>query len=162
MSHFMNLATARSIGALRTALIVQFLIESLLTVAISLPLAIGLSYLALPAWQSFLNYPVALDLTHIRVLLSLIGIAISVGVLASAYPAMYPSAFDTARSLRGSTSVAGGAFRKPLVVVQFALAVVLVLGTFVATRQLGYVQAKTSGSTGRTFSPYGSSTTTVG
>ena len=155
--NFMNLATARSIGrskevglrksvgALRSSLIGQFMTESLLTVSVSLPLAIGLTHLALPAWRSFVGYPVTFDLGDASVLAGLAGITLFVGFIAGTYPAFYLSTFDPARSLRGVTAVGGGTFRKPLVVVQFALAVILVLGTFVATRQLSFVRGKNLG-----------------
>jgi putative ABC transport system permease protein len=153
----MNLATARSIGrsrevvvrksvgALRSNLIGQFLTESFLTVTVSLPLAIGLTHLALPAWRNFVGHPVTFDLSQASILTGLIGITDLVGFLAGSYPAFYLSTFDPTRSLRGVTGLGGGAFRKPLVIVQFALAVILVLSTFVATRQLIYVRGKRLG-----------------
>ena len=158
--NFMNLATARSsgrakevgirkvLGTDRTALVGQFLTESTLLVVLSMGLALGLAAVAMPLFNDLSGKD--LSIGHFLsppILLLLGGLPLVVGVLAGSYPAFYLSNFGPISMLKGKT---GGrqwanSFRSALVVFQFGASVVLIIGTIVVYRQLGYIRTKNLG-----------------
>jgi len=158
--NFMNLATARmsgrakevglrkSIGALRSSLIFQFLSESMLTVIFSMTLAIGLVLLALPVFNQLADKQIQAEfLTRPLVILLLIALTFLVGLLAGAYPAFYFSAFQPVKVLKGSlgSTFKKSLFRNGLVVFQFTASMVLIVGTIVIYRQMDYIRKKDVG-----------------
>lgn len=162
--NFMNLATARSanrarevgmrkvLGALRPQLIRQFLAESILMAFLGLVLALVLIPLLLPIFNAISGKALLFSslLTPATILL-LVGIMLVVGILAGSYPAFYLSAFGPIQVLKGlfsTNSNASGVFRKGLVVFQFAMSSVLIVGTGIVYQQLDYLQNKNLG-----FSP---------
>ncbi|HMB91401.1 MAG TPA: FtsX-like permease family protein, partial [Rhodothermales bacterium] len=154
--NFMNLATARSaqrarevgvrkvVGAQRTQLIRQFLMESILLSLLSLVLAIGLAALALPVFNHIAGTTLRfIDFIDLSVILTLSGIVLFVGVLAGSYPAFYLSAFRPAMVLKNTTGRSGSTtvwLRKGLVVFQFVISCVLIVGTTIIYRQLDFLQ----------------------
>ncbi|MBD0256572.1 MAG: ABC transporter permease, partial [Cytophagales bacterium] len=153
--NFTNLATARAaararevgvrkvLGSLREQLIGQFLFESVLLAAIALLLAVGLVYVALPTFNALSGKDLRLDLlAHPLLLPGLPGVALAVGVAAGIYPAFVLSAFRPAAVLKGTFRAAGSKLgvRNALVVFQFSIAIVLIVGTLVAYRQLAFMQ----------------------
>ncbi|NIR49020.1 FtsX-like permease family protein [candidate division KSB1 bacterium] len=159
--NFMNLSTARSakrakevgmrkvIGAQRRQLIRQFLGESALTGILAVFLAIGLVELVLPTFNTFSSKHLALNLeTNLAVLLALLGFGLAVGVLAGSYPAFFMSAFRPLNILKGELATYKKGFpllRKILVVFQFAISIVLIVGTLVVFRQLDFARNKKLG-----------------
>ncbi len=154
--NFMNLATARSvqrakeigvrkaIGAGRDQVVAQFLAESVLVAAIALLLGMVLVELALPAFDAFLGLTMKLDyLTHPAALAGLAALALLTGVAAGSYPAFYLAAFDPARVLKGDTTRGGGAaaFRRTLVVLQFAISIGLLIATAVVYQQMRFARS---------------------
>jgi putative ABC transport system permease protein len=150
---FVNLSTARSVrralevgvrkasGATRTDLILQFLGESLLHVALATCLGLALSALLLPSVNAFLNSGGHLGFGHDPALIAaiLVGV-VAVGVLAGAYPAFVLSAFRPSTVLKGSVLRSGGVFaRQALVVLQFAILIGLIVAASVIYRQCVYV-----------------------
>ena len=155
--NFINLSTAqaatklkeigvkKAMGSSKSSLVVQFLTESFLMVAISMLFAIGLVYLTLPIFSKIME----LDLVfHIQDNLSwiLIG-ALSLGLIAGIYPALYLSSFRPVSIMKGKLpSLAGEAWmRKGLVITQFALSVIFIVGMTVIKSQLSYIQNKPLG-----------------
>ncbi len=155
--NYMNLSTARSasrakevglrkvVGASRPHLIKQFLGESLLLSSLSACVALGLVYLALPPFSAFVqeNLTLSSGLT-----LWILGITLFVGLLSGSYPALYLSAFEPATVLKGGTIKAGSAqarVRKTLVVLQFAISIVLVIGTIIVADQMRLIREKDLG-----------------
>ena len=155
--NFMNLSTARSasrakevglrkvVGASRAHLIKQFLGESLLLSVLAGAIALGLVYLALPPFSAFVqeNLTLSSGLT-----LWILGITLFVGLLSGSYPALYLSAFEPATVLKGGTIKAGSAqarVRKTLVVLQFAISIVLVIGTIIVADQMRLIREKDLG-----------------
>ena len=159
--NFMNLATARSeqrarevgvrkvLGAGKKGLVGQFLGESVIMSFLSVILATGIIYLVLPAFNKMVEKELMLDLLDPLHLFSLLGIALVCGLVAGSYPSFYLSSFNPITvfkglRIRGNTSA--GFIRKGLVVTQFAICIVLIIGTiiiyqqvqFVKSRQLGY------------------------
>lgn len=152
--NFMNLATARAarrakevglrktVGAVRPHLIGQFLAESLVVAFLSLVLGVVIIYLALPHFNILGGKELALDLTDINIVGSLLLITIVTGLLAGSYPAVYLSGFLPATVLKGSFNGGGtgSLFRNTMVVIQFTISISLIVGTLVVYRQLSYIQ----------------------
>lgn len=150
---FVNLSTARSVrralevgvrkacGATRAELILQFLGESVIYVALATCLELALSALLLPSVNAFLNSGGHLDFGHDAALIAalLLGV-VAVGMLAGAYPAFILSAFRPSTVLKGSVLRSGGALaRQALVVLQFAILIGLLVAASVIYRQCVYV-----------------------
>ncbi len=157
--NFMNLSTARSagrarevgmrkvMGAFRKDLVMQFLGESLLLTLLGVVLALVFVLIGLPRFSAFLEKPLALPVVDPAFWLFLAGLVGVVGVLAGMYPAFFLSAFQPIRVLKGKFTTGRGSawLRKSLVVVQFSISVLLIVGTFIIVRQLDYVRAKNLG-----------------
>ena len=157
--NFMNLATARSAkrareiglrkvaGALRGQLVVQFLSESVMVSFLSLSLALVLVQLLLPVFNGLANRKLTLDFTNPQLWVSLLGIALLTGLISGSYPALFLSGFSPAKVLKGNVKVMGGnqLFRNTLVVVQFSVAIVLLVGTVVIYNQLKFIRERNPG-----------------
>ncbi len=155
--NFMNLATARSanrakevglrkvVGAHRTHLVKQFLGESLLLSLLAAVVALGVVHLALPQFSAFVQEDLTLDR---GLAVWVLGITLFVGLLSGSYPAFYLSAFQPATVLKGSATKAGSGqvrVRKGLVVLQFAISIVLVIGTTIVADQMRLIREKDLG-----------------
>lgn len=157
--NFMNLATARSerrskevglrkvVGAGRYQLIIQFLGESLIFSFLSLFIAIGIVFIILPVFKNLTGKELGIHLTDGKLLVSLAGIAILTGLIAGSYPALFLSGFAPVKVLKGKMRVAGGnlLFRNGLVVTQFVVAIVLLVGTAVVYKQLNFIKNRNLG-----------------
>lgn len=156
--NFMNLATARFagrarevgvrkvVGAHRSQLVAQFLGESLLLCALAMVLAVLLVRLVLPAFNAFSGREIALRL-DLPAWLALLGLTVLVGLLAGSYPALFLSRFRPSQVLKSSLvgGVGSGAFRKVLIVFQFAVSVGLLIGAGVIYDQLRYMRSQDLG-----------------
>lgn len=154
--NFMNLATARSVersqevgvrkalGAARRQLAGQFLGESTLMSLLALGVALGLCWVALPAFNALAGKEIAFGaLAAGPALLAVVGLVIVVGLVAGSYPALVLSSYEPVAVLRGTSQTGEGArLRKGLVVFQFAVAVALIAGTGVVRTQLDFLQGK--------------------
>jgi putative ABC transport system permease protein len=158
--NFMNLSTARSanrarevgvrkvLGSHRSALIGQFLTESLLITLVAGFLALGLAALVLPWFNNLADKHLALNTHTLAWVLPTIAAAVGVvGLLAGAYPALFLSAFKPVQVLKGklATGFKGAALRSTLVVFQFSISLFLIVGTLVVYRQLSYIRNKDLG-----------------
>ncbi len=158
--NFMNLATARSekrarevgmrkvLGGTKGMLIVQFLGESLVLSFVAVGVAVLLTYLTLPAFNLLVEKQLRLDLTSPIHLAGLVGIGLLTGLLAGSYPSFYLSSFAPVAVLKGLRVSAGsgaGLIRKGLVVFQFTISIVLIVGTVIVYQQIRYVQARQLG-----------------
>jgi len=157
--NFMNLSTIRAVdrskevglrkvlGALRNNLIGQFIGESILITTISCAVAVGLLLLAMPWYNQLLGYTLTVTWGSWPIYLFLGGVILVVGVLAGSYPAFFLSAFSPIQALKGKLKLGkGGAmFRQGLVVVQFSISILLIVGTLIITRQMSYVKNKQLG-----------------
>jgi len=158
--NFMNLATARYttrarevsmrkvVGARWLQLVQQFLGESILLSFLALLLAIGLVELVLPTFNAFAGKDLSL-ITNLRmpVLVGLFFFTILVGLLAGSYPAVFLSSLQPLTALKGAlkTGSRGFWFRRGLVVFQFSISILLMIGTAVVHRQLEYIRHKDLG-----------------
>ena len=153
--NFMNLTTARSVkrakeigirkvvGAVRPALIRQFIGEAILLSLFSVVLALAIVLLALPAFNQMTGKAISFPWASSSFWLSLLGLTIVTGVVSGSYPALFLSSFQPIRILKGTMKFSAGAawFRKGLVVFQFVLSIVLIVGTIVVSGQVSYVQS---------------------
>lgn len=152
--NFVNLTTARAAtrqievgirkasGATRRHLAAQFLGEALLLSAAALILAAALVELLLPGFDRIAGWTLAFDYSHHpAILLTAIGVAAVVGVLAGVYPASVLSAFRPAVAVRGgATSPGGTRVRRVLVTVQFAVLSGLLIAILVVFEQTSYAR----------------------
>lgn len=159
--NFVNLVTARSarrakeigmrkvLGAHRVQLIRQFLFESGLTGLAAVPLALPLIWMMLPIINSFSGKNLAFNLfDRPDALIFLGGTALGIGLFAGIYPALYVSRFRPAKVLSGAVGRSGfgqSRLRKVLVVTQFSLSVLLIVGTVVAIQQMDFMQSRNLG-----------------
>lgn len=157
--NFMNLATAvsgqrakeiglrKTVGALRPQLIAQFISESLLLSFISLLLAILIVYIMLPLFNQLANKSISFNPSDIKVLFGLLCTAIITGLLSGSYPAFFLSSFNPVRALKGVKILKNQKtfLRNGLVVLQFSIAVVLIISTLVIYSQLQYIQNRSIG-----------------
>ena len=157
--NYVNLSTARSllrskevsmrkiVGAAKSQLFMQFLIETTLLFAIATVLAFGLMYALLPAYNQLSGKELVLDFSDYR-LWRLIGLTIA-GTLAasSIYPALLLSSFEPLKALKGKVSprLSEATFRRILVVTQFAVSVILIASTLIISNQLQYIRSKELG-----------------
>ncbi|OGU55522.1 MAG: hypothetical protein A2V66_07135 [Ignavibacteria bacterium RBG_13_36_8] len=151
--NFMNLSTARSmnrslevgmrktIGAQRSQLLRQFLVESILLAFIAHIIAMIIVELFLPTFNQIAGKNISTNYLDFPFILSLLGAVILTGVLAGLYPAIYLSGFKPIMVLRKYFTVGPKSilFRKILVVVQFSLSIILIISTFIISKQLNYV-----------------------
>ncbi|GAA4447050.1 ABC transporter permease [Nibrella saemangeumensis] len=159
--NFMNLSTARSmqrakevglrkvVGADRIQLVRQFLGESVLLTLLALVVAIGIAQVWLSLFNQWmgkrLSFQEALNPTFIG---SVLGATLVVGLLAGIYPAFFLSAFQPVKVLKGAVgkgSRAGYSLRKTLVVLQFTVSTILIIGTGIVFSQLKFIQKKDLG-----------------
>jgi predicted permease len=157
--NFMNLTTARSIkrsreigirkvvGAVRPSLIKQFLGEAVMLTFLSLIIALIITALLLPVFNDITSKHIGFPASQLSFWLTIIGLALLTGLIAGSYPALFLSAFEPIRVLKGQMKFGSGAtwFRKGLVVFQFVLSTVLIIGTIVISKQINYIQTKDLG-----------------
>jgi len=158
--NFMNLSTARSanrakevglrkvVGASKGHLIRQFFGESVLFSFIALVFAVIIVNFLLHAFSTLAAKELSWKVTGIgSVLVGLLLITLFTGLVAGSYPSLFLSSFQPVKVLKGDVkSGAGGSrFRKILVVVQFSLSILLIIGTIVVYKQLNYMKNKKLG-----------------
>ena len=155
--NFMNLATSRSaeragevgmrkaLGARREQLAGQFLAEALLLSTAATLLAVLLARAGLPLLNALSDKELALGpMLASGWVLMLPALALVVGMVAGAYPALALSRFEPAEVLRGTfTKGQGGQrFRRGLVVFQFVVSIALIAGTGIVYQQLSFMRSK--------------------
>lgn len=157
--NFMNLSTARSekrarevgvrkaIGSQRKHLIYQFLIESILITFIAFIVAICITQLALPAFNSLTEGEIHIPFANPVFWVVMIAYVLFTGLLAGARPAFYLSSFNPVKVLKGSIQVGRAATlpRKALVVVQFTCSIALIISTVIIYQQLQYAKNRPTG-----------------
>jgi len=153
--NFMNLSTARAanrakevglrkvVGAQRLQLIGQFLGESLLVSFLSLSLAMAMVRFTIPLLNNLGGTLLSFnELLNPSMLFTLTGGGILIGLTAGLYPAFVLSAFRPVVTLKGTTTVGNHSInlRTVLVVVQFAISVVLIIGALFMYRQFNFMK----------------------
>lgn len=156
--NFMNLATARSaerarevgvrkvMGSYKSQLVAQFLVEAMLLSIVSTLVAISFVFLLLPYFNNLVEKQLHFVFS-IDVILGLAAFVVLVGLLAGMYPAFALSSFNPVVVMKGSFSASakGSWLRNGLVVFQFIISIILIVGTIVIGRQMKYMQDKDLG-----------------
>ena len=157
--NFMNLSTARSekraaevgirkaIGSARGQLISQFFSESLLVALLAFTIALFLATLALPMLNDLSAKQITIPFTNIWFWLACLSFILFTGLLAGIYPALYLSSFQPVKVLKGPFRAGRMAAlpRKILVVVQFTVSIVLIIGTIIVYNQLTFAKGRPVG-----------------
>jgi putative ABC transport system permease protein len=153
--NFMNLSTARSekrakevgirraIGSLRGQLINQFLSESVITVFISLLVALLLAQLTIPFFNSISQKNMSIPWNNLTWWLVGITFTFVIGIVAGSYPALYLSSMGMNKLSKASQS--SSLLRKVLVTIQFTVSVVLIIGTAVVYLQIEHAKNRPLG-----------------
>ena len=159
--NFINLSTAQSfkrvkeigvrkvLGSSKSQLLVRFLGETLFLVVLALALGSILAELAMPALKGILQRDISLPLQQpLSTLLFLAGTGLVVTFLAGFYPGMVLSGFDPVGAIKSkiNTKTIGGiSLRRILVVLQFTIAQILIIGTLVIVQQLNFLHTRPLG-----------------
>jgi len=158
--NYMNMATARSatrakevgirkvLGSFKNQLISQFLTESVLLSFISLIISILAVAMLLPFFNQLADKHITFSqFMQPSIAGILLIISIIVGLLSGSYPAFYLSSFSPVMVLKGriSKEAKGGWLRKALVVFQFAISIIMIIGTIIVFNQLNYLKNKDLG-----------------
>lgn len=157
--NFMNLSTARSekrarevgvrkaIGSSRSAIIQQFMLESVILTLLATVIAFMLVELVLPYFNNLLNISLVIIYNDWKIWVSILGLMVITGLVAGSYPAIYLSSFEPIKVLKGFTvhSKTSLTTRKVLVVSQFVFASCLIVCTSVIYQQLNYIKNKPIG-----------------
>ncbi len=156
--NFVNLSTARAtrrgrevgvkkvVGAGRGILVRQYLGEALLMSFLALLVALLLTGIFLPTFNTISGKAITLSFDP-AFLGAILAISLVTGLLAGLYPAFYLSSFDPIQVLKGKAKGAVGEvwLRKGLVVFQFALSIVLMVGVLILFKQMTFLQEKNLG-----------------
>ena len=158
--NFMNLTTAQSlkrarevgvrkvVGSRKIQLVFQFLNESVIISFIALILAIAVLLVVIPEFSEISGKHIVFNpLENSFVLILFISITFFVGIIAGIYPAFFLSAFKPTEVLKGNfiSNAKGQVMRKSLVVFQFSIAFVIMVGTYIIYAQLDFMLNKNMG-----------------
>jgi ABC-type antimicrobial peptide transport system permease subunit len=157
--NFMNLSTARSLkrakeigvrkvnGAFKGALISQFMIEAFLFTSIAVVFAVVAIFVLLPQFNLLTGKNILAPLTDERFWIGMIVLALTTGMLAGSYPSLLLSSFKPNLILKQSlkTNSAAIFFRKGLVVFQFTLSIIFIVGMIVISDQVTFIKNKNLG-----------------
>jgi ABC-type antimicrobial peptide transport system permease subunit len=152
--NFMNLTTARAIkrakeigirkvaGAGKQTLVLQFIGEAIFITFFATIIALLLVILLLPVFNSLTGKQIELPAKEFIFWACLTGLVLITGFISGSYPALFLSSFKPINVLKGGLKFSNGAlfFRKGLVVFQFILSILLILGTIVVSKQVNYIR----------------------
>jgi putative ABC transport system permease protein len=158
--NFMNLATARSesrskeigmrkvIGAGKSHLIRQFLVEAIFIASVSLLLAPFLIQLLLPGFNKIAYVTFTLtDFLNPGMILLVFGVTLFTGIVSGSYPALFLSSFQPVQVLKKNRASGqkGSFLRKILVLVQMSISLMLLIASFIIYSQIDYLKNKDLG-----------------
>ncbi len=158
--NFVNLATARSVnrarevairktvGSMRGQLVRQFLAETTILSLVAVLIALIFVQFVLPVFNNITGKELAVPyFSNMYTVPALLGVVLFIGILAGIYPAFFLASFDPAVVLKSETAgkTRKSNLRNLLVVFQFTVSIVLIVGTFVVDRQLKFIQNKNLG-----------------
>lgn len=158
--NFINLSTAvavkrskevgirKVLGSQRLQLMGQYLAETGMITLVALLISVGLSELALIQLNAFLDINLHVDFTDLRLITFLIGVWAVVSLASGFYPALLLSGFSPALALKNkitNRSTGGFALRRSLVVFQFVISQLLIVGTVILLAQMNFLESKDLG-----------------
>ncbi len=153
--NFINLATAQALkrskevgvrkvlGSLKTQLFWQFIFETGIITFAGIIIAAALSYTIFPFVNQFFGTQIPINIFSDGSLLFIVGLGIVVTFFAGSYPGLVLAGFQPVAALKGKLSrqaIGGFNTRRTLIVVQFAISQVLIIGMVVITNQMRYTQ----------------------
>jgi putative ABC transport system permease protein len=161
--NFMNLSTARSekrarevgirkaIGSLRSQLIVQFFGESMFYVFIAFVLSLLFAQSVIGFFNEVADKKMSIPYTEPLFWLAGIGFSLVTGAVAGSYPSFYLSSFEASKTLKGAIHLGRLASipRKTMVVIQFSISVMLIIGTITVFRQIEFAKNRPVGYTSK-------------
>lgn len=157
--NFINLATARSVsrakevgvrktlGAQRIILFCQFMAEALLMAFLAGFFSFALVYFLLPAFEQLIGTSISINLFSFEILsLTFLGLMV-IGFLAGVYPALFLSSFKPIKALKEKISFGTSQVvtRKGLIIFQFAVSSLLIIGVSIVNQQMDYISNKSLG-----------------
>jgi len=161
--NYMNLATARStkrgrevgvrkvLGAARSNIFNQFMGESFVMSFLALTISLLIVEIVLPGFNVITGKALTLSVhTNLALLTSIVAIFILVGLISGSYPSLFLSAFNPLKVLKSNT-ISGNSdktalyLRRGLVILQFSISVVLIIGAITIYSQINYIQNKDLG-----------------
>ncbi|HTF20460.1 MAG TPA: ABC transporter permease [Chryseolinea sp.] len=152
--NFMNLSTARSVkraremgvrkvlGSTKAHLMLQFLVESVALCLLSFLLALVVTELFLPLFNSVAGQRLSVPYANLYLMGAFIGLSVLTGILSGIYPGLILASFKPADTLKGKISAAGQSSShvySSLVVVQFAISIFLTVATLAVYQQFKYM-----------------------
>ncbi|MCG8330666.1 MAG: ABC transporter permease [Chitinophagales bacterium] len=156
--NFINLETAqasrrslevgirKAIGGTRKELIIQFLLETLVLTVVAVAVSLALAKVGLRYFADYIPEGVGLDITSPLHLSFLLGLTLTVALLAGAYPAFIMSGYKPAFALKGKAKNSGHVnLRRGLIIFQFIIAQALIFGNLAIGQQLNYMLNKDMG-----------------
>jgi len=157
--NFMNLSTARSekrakevgirkaVGSLRGQLIKQFYCESFLIATLAFVASLLMVWLAMPYFNDVANKQLSILWSNPLFWAAAIGFTLFTGIIAGSYPALYLSSFNPVKVLKGTFKAGRFAAipRKVLVVLQFTVSVILIVGTIIVFKQIQFAKNRPVG-----------------
>jgi putative ABC transport system permease protein len=146
ISRSREIGVRKSVGALKTQLIWQFLMESTVLAFISLFLGLLMVWLALPLFNELAQKGLVFELSGMNILI-FIGLTLLVALMAGFYPAIVLSGFKPTKILKGEINVGSG--KQPLRVImvgaQFIVTIFLITSTLIMKKQIDFMQNKNLG-----------------
>jgi len=158
--NFMNLSTAQAVkrakeigikkvcGSSQAKLVMQFIVETIILSVMALLLAILITELSLPYFNNLLDLDLYVGyFENWYTIPLLLVLCFFIGFFAGIYPAFYLSSFKPIKVLKGNlrSGKENGRLRSALVVLQFTISIILIVGTIIIFRQLNYMQNKELG-----------------
>lgn len=157
--NFMNMSTARSvtrakeigvrkvIGAMRSILVSQFMVEAFLSTIIAVSISVLMTSLLLPEFNLLAQKHIASPLGEGEFWIGIGVLTVVTATISGCYPALFLSSFKPIAAIRNTFKVDSSSvfFRKGLVVFQFSLAIVFVVGMIVISQQVDYIFNKNIG-----------------
>ncbi|MCR9253414.1 MAG: permease prefix domain 2-containing transporter [bacterium] len=157
--NFINLSTARAakrskeagvrkvMGAVRQSLRTQFIVESLLITGFAFIISSLLVYFLLPYFNFLTGKSVGVEVLTLEFVMLALGFVLTLGLLSGLYPALYMARMDPIRALKGilKGDRSNQLLRKGLVVFQFAITTIMIVGSITVYRQIQYIFEKNTG-----------------
>jgi putative ABC transport system permease protein len=158
--NFMNLSTAQSekrakevgvrkvMGAGKGKLIGRFIGEAVIMAFIAVFIAVGFIYVTLPLFNNLVQKELAIHVFEPSHLIYLVTIGAVTGLLAGSYPAFYLSSFNPITVLKGiqlKSGAGAGFIRQGLVITQFSVSIILIIGTVMIYQQIQHVKSRELG-----------------
>jgi putative ABC transport system permease protein len=157
-ANFVNLATPRAarrakeigvrkvIGARKPGLVLQFMTESFVITLLSAVVAVLLVFLLIPYFETLTTKTVELSRMIGWLGAGVAVLVVATSIVAGVYPSFFLSSIEVVKAVKGGTpALTGAGLRRSLIVFQFSLSVVFIIGSLVVFQQLEFMRKKDLG-----------------